>query len=102
MAALAREEYLRTVFVDILTILTQIYPFESNRSWSDADFVDAAEFFYNDYPIVKTFHNLPFPDEDGKFYTNCRSFYLILEGIENSPLAEAREKLAKKKKSTAQ
>lgn len=102
IAAIAREEYLRTVLVDILTILTQIYPFESNRSWTDADFANAAEFFYNDYPIVKTLHNLPLSDEDGKFYDNCRSFYLIMEDIEDSSLAEARDKLAKKKKPIAQ
>lgn len=102
MAALAREEYLRTVFVDILTILAELYPFKSNRSWTETDFLNAATFFYNDYPIVKSFLNVKFPDEDGKFYTNCRSVYLIMEGMENSPLAEAREKLAKKKKPTAQ
>lgn len=102
IATIAREEYLRTVLVDILTILTQIYPFESNRSWTDADFADAAKFFYNDYPIIKTLHDLPLPDKDGMFYDNCRSFYLIMEGVENSPLAEARKNLAKKKKPTAQ
>ena len=102
ISAITREEYLRTVFVDILTVLTQIYPFESNRSWTDTDFVNAAKFFYNDYPIVKTFHAVNFPDEDGKFYANCRAFYTIMERIDNSPLSEAREKLAKKKKHTAQ
>lgn len=102
IAALDREEYLRTVFVDILTILAELYPFESNRSWTDTDFVDAATFFYNDYPIVKSFLDVKFPDEDGKFYTNCRAFYLIMESIGNSPLAEARKTLVKKKKPTDQ
>lgn len=102
ISAITREEYLRTVFVDILTVLTQIYPFESNRSWTDTDFINAAKFFYNDYPILKTFHDVNFPDEDGKFYANCRVFYTIMEQIENSALLEARDKLSTKKKDTAQ
>lgn len=96
ISAITREEYLRSVFVDILTVLTQIYPFESNRSWTDTDFVNAAKFFYSDYPIVKTFHKVNFPKEDGKFYANCRAFYMIMEQIENSALSKAREKLVKK------
>ena len=81
-----RELLRRTAISNLIDSLYSACSFKQ-RTWTDADFRDAAEFFYNQYPILFEFTNLEVPETEEKaqtYYDYYHFYYIALVNDETT------------------
>ncbi len=97
---LASKETLRRAAIwDVITVLFCVCPLENMRSWEDSDFVAAAKFLRDQYPLVDAFLEIvpPIKDADKRlkgtsasnYYCTYHNLYCLVRDMPESPLREA-------------
>lgn len=86
---------LRAAQMDAQLFLRKMFPLDKVHSWNSDTFIDAGEFYNNDYPIVRTFlkdgdrmANSKGSEDFERFYDCIHKVYCTLYNTEATPLCE--------------
>lgn len=86
---------LRAAQMDAQLFLRKMFPLDKVHPWNSDTFIDAGEFYNNDYPIVRTFledgdrmANSKGSEDFERFYDCIHKVYCTLYNTEATPLCE--------------
>lgn len=67
------------MFVDVLYFMNLLKPPKEQRSWADADFSAAADFFRKDHPVIESY--VPVAEGTDNITTSSKSYYAHIQSI---------------------
>ncbi len=105
---ISKEIMRRRALMDLLLIMYTVFPFEQQHAWTQVDFENAATFYKETYPLIRTYISegelpnpfLGTPDEKEKahcFYDMFHAYYMEIYNMDASPLKDAVMTLTRKK-----
>ncbi len=79
---------LRAILHDLLMVLHTLYPNSEMPHWEDIDYLNAAYFYRNTYPVVEELlRYAPSAADTPNIYLNCKKLFQELIRVENSQLS---------------